>query len=99
MFLGNQVVGRDYLLFAPSHSIVCLPMLIVPRGWWIQWILHSIGFFQLFSVRRLFLLGLLFLRHMFQLVLVPSRRISLVPRDIVHVVVFLISRVFNFSVV
>ena len=55
VFLGNLVVGGDPLLFAQSHWIVQLPMLIVPWVWWDQRILYIRGCCWLFYVRCLFL--------------------------------------------
>ena len=65
VFLGNQLVGGDSLLFAPSLWIFHSPMLIVPRGWRDQQILHSRGCFQLFYVRSLLLRGLRAWSHLF----------------------------------
>ena len=93
VFLLNQVVDGDYLLFAHSLWIVHSPMLIVSWGWWYQRILHSRVYWRLFYVRGLFLRCLRSWSHIFLLVLVPPRQNSSVLRDMVHVVGVLISHV------
>ena len=100
VFLLNQVVDGDYLLFAQSLWIVHSPMLIVPWGWWYQRILHSRLYWRLFPVRGLFLQCLQAWSHIFLLVLVPPFQNSSVLRDMAHVVGVLISHVgiFNFFV-